>query len=448
MDAVHASGLERLRRVFLSGVTGVGATGLTAAISLISIPLTIHYLGPVRYGVWVIINSMLTWLSVSSMGLSGTALVNTLADARGHGDAQRSRQLVSSAIFALSVIAGLLAILFAVSFSWAPWLDIVNARGSMEAQELHAAIVLSVLFFLLMFPLGALDAVYYGYQEGYISNVWNVIGSIVSLGALIVVTKMEGGLPLLVIAMIGTKWAVCIINMIVLFGWIHPEVRPAWACIKVKALRELAGLGGKYLVQQLAGLGMFQVQPLLITRFLGPEPVGIYNVALRLLTIPLMFVSLFSMPLIPAYGEARARADWPWILKTLRRSLILTIILAALMLLPLAVVTPWIVGWWMGPAMLPPTAFICLLTLYVLVNAALTPLAIFFTGLQWMGSQAVIAVINAAINIGFAIYILRPCGLSGMGWAMLAGILSNGAGQLISLWVFQRQPSNRKAGGS
>ena len=437
-DEVHATGLERIRRVILTGIAGMGATVLTSAVLLISVPLTIRYLGPVRYGVWVIINSMLTWLTISSMGLTGTALVNKLAEAQGHDNPLESRQLVSTAFFTLCGIAVLLAIIFALTYPLISWVDLVNARGEIDSSELGLAVILAASFFFLMFPVGVLDAVYFGFQEGYIINLWSVVASIFSLGAIIVVSFFHGSLPLLVCAMFGTRLLVSFISMFIAFNWLHPEVRPHWNYVTKKALKSLLSLGSKYMVQQIAGLGMFQIQPLLITRFLGPAQVGVYNLTQRLLTIPLMFVQLFSMPLVPAYGDARARSDWGWIAKTLRHSVIGAIGVTCIFIIPIAFALPFLFRWLMGADMMPSTLFVVLMVLYVLVNASITPIAVFFSGIQWMGSQAVIALISAIINIGLAIFMLKEYGLSGMGWAMFAGILANATGQMISIIIFKR----------
>ena len=49
-------------------------------------PLTVHYLGAERYGVWLTISSLLTWMSMTDFGLAGNALVNVLAEASGKDD--------------------------------------------------------------------------------------------------------------------------------------------------------------------------------------------------------------------------------------------------------------------------------------------------------------------------------------------------------------------------
>lgn len=41
---------------------------------------------------------------------------------------------------------------------------------------------------------------------------------------------------------------------------------------------------------------------------------------LRILTLPWTFAQTITSPLMPAYGEARARCDWSWIRRAFARS--------------------------------------------------------------------------------------------------------------------------------
>ena len=57
--------------------------------------------------------------------------------------------------------------------------------------------------FLINLPLSLMRSIYNAHQEGYLVNIWWIVGSVVSLVGLIVVTRFQGGLPQLVLAMSG-----------------------------------------------------------------------------------------------------------------------------------------------------------------------------------------------------------------------------------------------------
>jgi O-antigen/teichoic acid export membrane protein len=315
-------------------------------------------------------------------------------------------------------------VVFAIAFHLIPWSAVFNAPPSVPTGELRWAVILSLLCFALMFPISIVDAVYQSYQKGYIGNIWAMVGSVLSLVALIGVTRIQGGLPLLVLALSGVRIFVTLANVGYLFSRQYPWLIPAPRAVTRRSLRRLLSLGVKYLVAQMAGIGMFQSQPKIITQILGPAQVGIFNVAQRLLTLPLNVVQMFTFPLMPAYGEARARNDWPWIRRTLRRSLIASSAVTLCLAIPLVFLVNPIVRVWVGPEMAPGRALIINMAIYVVIAGIVTPASVMLYGLERVGGQAVIATANAAVTVVMGIWLTRTVGLSGIAGAMAIALIS------------------------
>src|ERR1700744_6822130 len=114
-------GGERYRRGGITASSSFITKALNVAISFLSVPLTVHYLGAERYGVWLTISSLLTWMSMTDFGLAGNALVNVLADAVGREHRGAAQQYTSSAFWALSGISVISGIVSVVAFPYIPW---------------------------------------------------------------------------------------------------------------------------------------------------------------------------------------------------------------------------------------------------------------------------------------------------------------------------------------
>jgi hypothetical protein len=71
-------GGERYRRAGITASSSFITKALNVLISFLSVPLTVHYLGAERYGVWLTISSLLTWMTMTDFGLAGNALINVL----------------------------------------------------------------------------------------------------------------------------------------------------------------------------------------------------------------------------------------------------------------------------------------------------------------------------------------------------------------------------------
>src|SRR6201992_3652842 len=101
-------GLERYRRAGITASSSFIAKALNILISFLSVPLTVHYLGAERYGVWLTISSLITWMSMTDFGLAGVALVNVLSGASGQddrGSAQGYTALAWWSLTGVSVVA-------------------------------------------------------------------------------------------------------------------------------------------------------------------------------------------------------------------------------------------------------------------------------------------------------------------------------------------------------
>lgn len=60
---------RRLLGIVQGAVTGFGSKLVGVLVAFLSVPLTIGYLGPERYGAWVTLGSLLAWLQLTDFGL-------------------------------------------------------------------------------------------------------------------------------------------------------------------------------------------------------------------------------------------------------------------------------------------------------------------------------------------------------------------------------------------
>jgi O-antigen/teichoic acid export membrane protein len=398
---------------------------------LAAVPLTVGYLGSERYGVWLTLSSLLNWFAVSDFGLGGNALVNALADADGREDRKLTRELVSTAFWMLVGIAALLTLLMATLLPLIPLAKVFNVSSSISVRELMLAVAVAFGLFALNFPTGVFPAVYYGHQEGSRAAAWATLGNLAAFAALLVVTRREGGLMQLVLGVYGARLAVNVACGVHLVGHAKPWLRPSPGATSLRALRRLAGLGSHYALVQLASVGVFQSQPIILTHAIGPTAVVTFSVALRLLSLPITLVQLVTGPLMPAFGEARARGDWSWIWGTLRRSLLVAGLVASACYLVLGPITSYLVRQWVGPAAVPEPFLVALLCAYGLFAALAAPLSSALFGLERTGGQAGVALLNAAVTVGGGVALAHALKLPGMGLATAAGMLVNLLGQIL-----------------
>ncbi|NJP07626.1 MAG: lipopolysaccharide biosynthesis protein [Chloroflexaceae bacterium] len=412
---------ERVRRMSLTGLSAMVATGTIMFVGFISVPLTVGYLGPERYGLWITISSLLNWLIISDVGFN-SALVNVLAEADGQDDPVRAQGLVATTFWVLLGIALLIALIAVVLVPLVDWPDFFQVQGVVDTQEVVLSVWLALLIFCLTFPTNMVHSVYRGYQTEYKANLWEIAASVLSLINLVIVVQFEAGLPLLILALLGTRMAVRLVNMFVLLRYDYPWLWPAPHMVSMTHLRRLWGLGGFYLLQQIGNIGMLQSQPIILTRLIGPVAAGSFAVSYRLLHIPRDLLLVLLGPFIASYGEARARGDWPWMRRTLLWKTAGSVLLTLVLTLPLALLSPLIITYWADPALVPDMMTIVWLALFTIISGLASPLAVFVQGLERANHIAMLTIANGIATILLSFWLVPWMGMAGMALAMVLAL--------------------------
>ena len=158
----------------------------------------------------------------------GNGLLNNIAAAHGRDDPAAARRYVSSAFFILGGIALALALSFAVTYPFVDWARIFNVKSPLARSEAGVTAAVFVGFLCLNMPLDTVQRVQQGYQEGFISSLWSIAGSVLSLVALFAVILAKGGLPWLVVAMSGGPALALALNWASVFlgsrRWLLPRL--------------------------------------------------------------------------------------------------------------------------------------------------------------------------------------------------------------------------------
>jgi len=88
---------ERYRLAILSMGANVLSRGVAVVVMVLSVSLTLPYLGAERFGIWMTIASFAGMLSFLDLGV-GNALANKVAHAAIHADQHSLRSLISGGL--------------------------------------------------------------------------------------------------------------------------------------------------------------------------------------------------------------------------------------------------------------------------------------------------------------------------------------------------------------
>ncbi|MDD5580249.1 MAG: oligosaccharide flippase family protein [Methylobacter sp.] len=413
---------ERHRLILLSAAASALAKIVSVTIALISVPLTLHYLGAERFGLWMTISSVIAMLSFADLGI-GNGLLNAIAEAKGKDDYQGIRRYISSAFAILSVIALLVLLVFYVIYPFVPWAGFFNVKSPLAMQEAGRAIAIFVLCFALHIPAGVVQRVQMGLQMGFVANLWQMAASLLALGSVLLVINFEMGLPWLVGGMAGIPVLVAALNGLSFFKKVRPDIRPNWNSVCRQAMKKIAHIGLLFLVLQIAGAITFASDNIVIAKLLGAEAVAKYAIPEKLFSVIPLILGMFLMPLWPAYGEAISRKDGAWVKRIFFQSMALSVIFALIMASFLCWFAEPILNLWVGEEVHPPLLLLVGIGAWKIIEACGNAFAMLLNGANIVRAQVVIAILLAIISIALKIFLVQQVGLAGVVWATCAAYI-------------------------
>jgi O-antigen/teichoic acid export membrane protein len=411
---------ERLRRVAVTVAASAISRVVSALTLFASVPLALGYLGEERYGLWMTLSSIIAMLSLADLGL-GYGVLNRIAEASGRDDTEAARVVVSSGICSLLVVAGVLGAAFALAYPWLSWRRIFNVQTHAALREAGPATAVFVVCFLVGLPLGVVQRVREGYQEGFANGLWNAVGAVLGLGGMLVAIRVRAPLPWLVLSVAGAPVVATLVNGVLLFRGSRSWLRPRLQLASWSTIRSLIGLGLLFFILQGAAAVAFGADNVIVAQVLGPPAVTQYAVPARLFTIPTLLLQMALTPLWPAYGEAFSRGDRAWLRRTVVVSLVGTVVVATLMSGALCLTARPLLRLWVGNDLGSPTALLVGLAIWTVLNASGHSLAMFLNGVGALRLQAACALAMTAVVLVLKVLLARSWGLSGVVWGNIAG---------------------------
>ncbi|MGQ0603593.1 MAG: lipopolysaccharide biosynthesis protein [Anaerolineales bacterium] len=404
---------RRYTRILQSALTALAGRGVALLVSIVSVPLTIGYLGVERYGVWITLSTLLTWLTLADLGL-GNGLLNALSEAYGQNRPELAQRYVATTFWMLIIIATLAGLVLTLSWPWLDWAALFRVDSSQARAEIGPTLALAAALTLLNLPLGIGQRVLNAYQEGTVANYWAAAGNIASLIGVVLVSRSEGGLPALVLGFMGTQGLIALLSVVWLFRKHKPWLGPNWLAIDLRHWQRLFQTGIEFFVLQIATLVLFQTDNLVISYFLGADQVPGYSLVYRLFSYVLVLQALFLNPLWPAYAEAVSRDDWAWVRKTFRRTLLWGMLLAVFLIVTLLIAAQPIISLWTQGVISVSLPLVGLMALWTILACWGNTFAFLQNGLGRIRIQTVAGLCLACVNLGLSILWVQSFGVIGV----------------------------------
>lgn len=413
---------ERNRRAFLTGATGISARVVSMGISFITVPLTLHYLGNERFGLWMTISSVLAMAGFADFGV-GNGVLNTVADAFGRDNLNDIRRAVSSGFAVLTAICAALLTIFFVGYRFVSWGNLFRVASAHARAEAGPAMIVFVVCFALNIPLDVVQRVQLGLQQGFRTNIWQVLSSFMALAGVLIAIHLHASLPILVIALAGAPILGTAMNALYFFGISRRDLLPQWRMVSPEVISRITKLGGLFFVLQLVAAISYSADNFIVARTLGAADVAMFSIPQRLFAVIATPVTMLLVPFWPAYGEASSRGDIAWIRRTLVRTLLVAFAATSIACVGLLLASNKIILWWVGPQIRPPFFLMLGFAVWTVINACNNTLGVFLNGLSIVRFQVITTGIFGVGCLAIKVWFARRYGAIGIPWATTLAFL-------------------------
>ncbi len=415
--------------------------GIDGIVYLLFVPVTLGYLKPYEYGVWLTLNSILIWIDSFDIGL-GNGMRNKLATALAEGDKEKARIYVSTTFYMLVI---LMAGIVVVGTSCAPlidWYGILHTTPA-EVGRLGEIVYLTFLIYSLNFIFKFIGNVYLALQLPAVNNFFVTAGHLLSLVVIYILTKTTAG-SLLWVAVVYAAGPLTfyLLAYPVTFFKLFPYLAPKISAFRKIYLKDLFNVGVLFFILQLSGILLFSLANILISHLFGPEKVTPYNIAYRYYSLVPMVMTIIVAPMWSATTDAYTRGETEWIRITMRR--IHKWLLGALGCLAImTAVSEFVYHIWVGGEVTIGFPISCWMALYTGILVVSLSYSNFLNGLGKLRLQTVNTLI-----VGLLFY--PVCVFLGKGWGVpgvLAGMcLLNLSGMVLNIIQFHKVINNRACG--
>jgi O-antigen/teichoic acid export membrane protein len=404
--------------------------GISIAISLIVVPLTINYINPSRYGIWITLSSIVAWFSFFDIGLT-QGLRNKFAEAKAKGEDTLTQVYVSTTYAILAIIFCIVWIIFLIVNHFLNWAHILNVSESMRSEVSSLAVIVFT-YFCLQFVLRIITTLILANQQPAKSSLIDVLGQIFSLIFIIILVKTtEGSLIKLGIAFCVSPILVLVGANLFFFNGVFKKYRPSFSKIKFQYAKGLFNLGLVFFIIQVAGIIQYQTANIIIAQNFGTADVTSYNIVFKYFGVLNMIFAIFLTPFWSASTEAYLKNDIQWIKNGIKRYNQLNIVMVLIGCVML-IFSEKVYRLWLGEGKVIIGFY---LSLWGFLYFALTMYAgkyvYFLNGINALRIQFFAGIISPLIYIAVAIILIKYYKM-GVYALFIASIIANFNGYILS----------------
>lgn len=360
-------------RMLSSGIlTSVLSRGAAALVPILSVPLMLEALGVSAFGAWSAAIALTAVVAFADLGL-GVGLMTRLSAARAHEDRQQSLVYVSTAY---SVLAGVSALLVCVVLWTSTVVDVGLIVGADAGDVLaRQATLIVMVAYILNIPASLIVRIQYACGEMGRSNIWQALISFASLLVLVLMAQTDAPAVFFICVVAFVPILGNVLNGVVFFTvGTGRSFRPSLMFANLHVTKTLLNLGLRFLtISTLMGVAL-GADAWIVAQTNSPEAAANYAIPARVFGLLGVLVSVLTIPMWPVAVRAFETGDAPWLRRTTRRMIRISVASVSLAAVVGVLAGPAAITLWLGGKVLPSTLLLVGFGLMAIAQAAMAPI--------------------------------------------------------------------------
>jgi O-antigen/teichoic acid export membrane protein len=410
------------RAIRLGVWSGYLNLGVTWVIQLLMVPLLLGHLGSETYGLYAAVTSVVGYFSLLTFGSSLT-VPRYVADHAARGEGEALSRFVSTY---LVLYLGVALVGLAAGLAAAPLVRQLLTVPPRLADAVVPAWRLVVGGWALGLAAGLLQSLLTGLGEIHLANLAASGRTVLNLTFASAVLWSGGRLNallegFLVAALLSGAGLFALVRLT------HPEIHISPVLARWAVMRRSGRPAAYYFLMQFAALVVMGTDNIVISVFLGVGSVTAYAVAFQLYAMAVAALWSGVDVLLPFFARWGAQRDADRLrasfLNATKYAMAGTVLAAIL----LAGFGRQVIALWVGPSLVVAWRVLLVFSAMLLIATPIHSAALVLAGLGRHRAPAIGGGIEAAINLGLSILLVRTLGVFGVALATLvAGAATNG----------------------
>jgi len=403
-------------RIARNSLFSLGRNVLSVPVLLLLTPYTIYKIGVEEFGLWALAGILSSYAQLSDFGIT-ESLTKHIAEHHALGDGGAINRLVNTS-FVLYVGFGLLgsvALTIGLDFIVSVVLQIPEALR----DRVRIVFLASIAIFLFNIVFSVFGAVIVGFQRLDITN--KILSATLLTGAGTTVFFLETGYRLEGLVLSNAVNAVIVVVCQIFFAKkLFPELTLSLRkYFHREAVSRIFSFAWKVQLSNATQILIFQLDRILLSRFVGLTAVGQYEIASRIASqVRMLVISLFA-PMVPAASALHATEGEDVLTGLYRRSLkYMAATAIPLSAIVISLAHPFI-RTWMGKGYDVSSLTLQLLTAAFMVNLMTGPGSFVLNGINKPHIGMFTSIFGAAVNIVACLLLVGRMGYFGV----IAGIV-------------------------